>query len=171
MNDREIRIPITSLKDYLNEVGITVTSLAELSGVSRLHLQKCLSGEVDERNGAVRTMSDESLARVQDGLHELSLQLKYVFILYNTDQEVVKRNGCRYCPGCVDQIKEQLSPYMSIQPFLEYALGWNRSKIRNVMDIKKGASYGNISQDDVNRINVTLAEVATRLDVFTLTKG
>lgn len=170
MGNREIRIPITNLKDYLNEVGITVTALAELSGVNRLHLHKCMMGEVDDRNGAVRKMSDENLARVQAGLHQLSLQLKYRFIFYNSDQEVVKHNGGRYCPGCVEQIKEQLSPYMNILPFMQHSLGWSRSKIRNVINIKKSASYGNICRNDVDRINVTLAEVATRLDVFTLIK-
>lgn len=171
MNKREIRIPITRLKEYLNDVGITVSCLSELSGINRLHLSKCLSGEVDERNGKIRTMSDENLALLQDALHHLSVELKYIFIYYNPESEVCKRNGCRYCPDCVDQIKSQLGKYINILPFMHYALGWNRSKIRNVMDIKNSIAYGNISADDCNRINITLAEIATRLDVFTLTKG
>lgn len=171
MNDREIKIPVIKLKDYLNEVGLTVTALADLSGIHVRHLQKCLVGEVDQRNGAVRTMSDDNLARLQDGLHELSLRLKYVFIFYNTDKEEVKRNGNRYCKDCVAQIKHELSQYFGVLPFMMYALGWNRSKVRNVMDIEKGFAFGNISQDDVNRINVKLAEIAARLDSLTLVKG
>lgn len=170
MNEREIRIPVIKLKDYLNEVGITVTALAELSGINIRHLQKCLVGEVDQRNGSIRTMSDDNLTRLQDALHELSLRLKYVFIFYNTDLEVVKRNGNRYCKDCVDQIKRELSPYFNILPFMQYTLGWNRSKVRNVMDIRDGFAYGNIRQDDVNRINVKLAEIATRLEMLTVTK-
>lgn len=171
MNNREIRIPVTQLKKYLNEVGITITCLSELSGINRLHLNKCLSGEVDERTGKMRTMSDENLALLQEALHHLSIELKYTFIYYNTESEICKRNGRRYCPDCVDQIKSQLSKYINILPFMHYALGWNRSKIRNVMDIKSGIAYGNISEDDCSRINVTLAEIATRLDIFTLTKS
>ena len=171
MNGREIKIPVTKLKDYLNEVGITVQSLVNLSGIKARHLHKCLSGEVDLRNGTVRTLSDANLARLQDAIHELSLKLKYIFIFYNTDKEICKKNGRRYCPDCVNQIKSQLSPYINILPFVQYALGWNRSKVRNVMDMKGGFAYGNISQDDCNRINIILAEIATRLDVFTLTKG
>ena len=169
--NREIRIPVTKLRDYLNEVGLTATALAELSGISTRHLQKCLVGEVDQRNGAVRTMSDENLALLQDALHRLAVNLKYIFIFYNPELEVVKRSGNRYCKDCVYQIKEQLSPYFSVLPFMMYALGWTRSKVRNVMDIEKGFAFGNISQDDVNRINVKLAEIATRLDMLTLTKG
>ena len=170
MNGREIRLSVTRLKDYLDEVGIKVTPLAELSGMTIQHLQKCLVGEVDQRNGAVRTMSDDNLAHLQEALHQLSLKLKYTFIYYNTDMEIEKRNGCRYCPDCVGQIKQQLSPYFSILAFMQYALGWNRNKVRNIMDMKTGTVYGNISRDDVNRINIKLAEIATRLDVFTLTK-
>ena len=168
---REIRIPVTKLMDYLNEVGLTVTALAELSGIGTRHLQKCLVGEVDQRNGAVRTMSDENMELLQDALHRLALNLKYIFIFYNPELEVVKRSGNRYCKDCVRQIKEQLSPYFNVLPFMQYALGWNRSKVRNVMDIEKGFAFGNISQDDVNRINVVLAEIATRLDLLTLTRG
>ena len=171
MNQREIRIPVTRLKDYLGEVGITVTCLAELSGINRLHLSKCLSGEVDERNGRQRTMSADSQERLQEALHELALKLKYTFILYNEDLEVRKRNGSRYCPDCVEQIKTQLSPYINILPFVQHTLGWNRSKARNIIDNKRSITYGNISQDDVNRINITLAETAARLDLLTLTRG
>lgn len=171
MNNREIRIPVTRLRDYLNEVGITVTALAELSGINLRHLQKCLVGEVDERNGDVRALSDDNLARLQEALHELSVTLKYIFIYYNPDLEVEKKNGRRYCPDCVEQIKQQLSPYIKVLPFIKYALGWNRSKIQNVMLIKNGFASGNISQDDCNRINIVLAEIATRLDALTLVKN
>ena len=168
---REVRIPVTRLREYLNEVGITVTTLAELSGINTRHLQKCLAGEVDQRNGAIRTLSDENLALLQDALHRLAISLKYVFIFYNPATQTEKRNGKWYCKDCVKQIKQQLSPYFNILPFMIYALGWTRSKVRNVMDIEKGFAYGNISQDDVNRINVKLAEIAARLDTLTLVRG
>ncbi len=63
-----------------------------------------------------------------------------------------------------------MSPYINILPFMQYALGWNRSKVRNVINNKKSITYGNISQDDVNRINIMLAETAARLDMLTLTR-
>lgn len=170
MERREIKIPVTRLKNYLNEVGVTVTALAELSGINLRHLQKCLAGEVDQRNGAIRTMSDDNLVLLQDALHELSLKLKYLFIYYNTDLEVVKRTGRRYCPDCVGQIKQQLSPYFSVLPFMQYALGWNRSKVRNVIDIKSSFVFGNISQEDCDKINMALAEIAARFDMLTLVK-
>lgn len=170
MNEREIRIPITRLKDYLGEAGITVTCLSELSGINRLHLNMCLNGVIDERNGRVRTMSDDNIERLQEALHQLAMKLKYIFILYNTDMEVVKQNGRRYCPDCMEQIKTQLSSYINILPFMQQSLGWNRSKARNVIN-KKSIAYGNISQDDVNRINIFLAEMATRLDMLTLKRN
>lgn len=169
--EREIRIPVTKLRGYLNEVGLTITTLADLSGINRMHLSKCLAGEVDQRNGATRTLSDDNLVHLQDALHELSLRLKYIFIFYNSDLEVVKRNGKRYCKDCVDQIKHELSPYFAVLTFMQYALGWTRSKVRNVMDIRDGFAFGNISQDDVNRINVKLAGIAAQLDRLTLVKG
>lgn len=169
-NKKEVKVHVTRLKDYLGEVGITVTVLSKLSGINLNHLHKCLAGEVDERNGSVRTMSEENLDRLQEAIHQLSLRLKYIFILYNTDNEEVKQNGNRYCKDCLNQIHEQLSPVFRLLPFMQYALGWNRSKVRNIMDNKKSTSYGNISQDDVNRINVKLEEVATRLDLLTIVR-
>lgn len=168
--EREIRIPVTRLKDYLGEVGINVSALAELADINVTHLHKCLSGEVDGRNGSVRTMSDDNLSRLQEALHQLAMKLKYTFILYNEDLEVVKQGGRRYCKDCVDQIKQQLPPYISVLPFMQYALGWSRSKVLNVMNCKNGFAYGNISQDDVNTVNLKLAEVSTRLDLLTIVR-
>ena len=170
MKQREIRIPVTRLKEYLYEVGINISALAELADINIIHLHKCLAGEVDSRTGSVRTMSDDNLSRLQEALHQLSMKLKYTFILYNTDLEIVKQGGHRYCPNCVDQIKEQLPPYIRVQPFIQYALGWTRSKVLNVMSCKAGIVYGNISQDNVNTINLKLSEVATRLDMLTIIK-
>lgn len=169
-SQREIRIPLIKLRGYLNEVGLTITALAELSGINPRHLQKCMVGEVDLRNGTMRTMSDKNITLLQNALHELSLKLKYIFIFYNPEMENVKRNGNRYCKDCVVQIKQQLSPYFNILPFMMYVMGWNRSKVRNVMDIEKSFVFGNISQDDVNRINIKLAEIATRLDMLIITR-
>lgn len=170
MGEREIRIPITDMKDYLKEVGITITALSRLSGINLTHLRMCMDGRVDERTGRKRTMSDNKLKNLQEALHQLSLNLKHIFIFYNTDLEEVKHNGNRYCKDCVKQLREQLSPYFRLQPFMQYALGWNWSKVRNTIDNKKSITYGNISQADVNRINIKLAEIATRLDKLTVIK-
>lgn len=170
MNEREVSIPVTSLKDYLKETGITISTLSELSGINLNHLNKCLNGEVDRRNGKKRTMSAENLERLQESLHQLSLRLKYIFILYNTDFEEVKQNGHRYCKDCVRQLREQLSPYFRLLPFMQYALGWNRSKVLNTITNKDSITYGNIRQEDVANINNVLNEVATWLDTITLTK-
>ena len=158
------------LKEYLKELGITVNVLSEYSGINLGHLTMCLNGTIDSRNGCSRILSEDKLKQLQDALHEIALKLKYVFIFYNTDFEVVKQNGNRYCSNCVDQIKDQLSPYFKLLPFMEYALGWNKSKVCNVINSKKSISYGNISQQDVNRINIVLAEIAALLDRITLVK-
>ena len=171
MRQKEIRIRVTKLKDYLGDVGINVSALAELSDINVIHLHKCLAGEVDDRDGSVRTMSNENMDQLQDGLHQLALKINSMSIFYNTDLETVKQGGRRYCKDCVDQIKQQLHPYISVLPFMQHALGWNRSKVLNVMNCKNGFAYGNISEDDVNLINKTLGNVATRLDEFTLIKG
>lgn len=171
MESREIRIPVTKLKDHLNEVGIKIQVLCQMTGITAPHLYKALSGEVDYRTGSVRMLSRENIELLQEALHQMSLKLKYIFIFYNTDLEVCKQNGRRYCPDCVQQIKQQLSPFISVLTFLQYALGWNRSKVSNVMTIKTSPAYGNISQDDVNQINIKLAEIATRLDMLTLTQS
>ena len=166
----ENKISVIKLKNYLNEVGITVTALSKLSDINVRHLQKCLSGEIDIRDGRVRTLSNKNVERLQDALHQLSLNLKYIFIFYNKEREVVRRNGRCYCPECVEQIKQQLSPYFNILTFMQYSLNWSRSKIRNIMEIKGSYSYGNISEDDCNRINITITDISARLDTFTLIK-
>ncbi len=163
-------ISISELKDYLGKVDITVTSLAELSGVGATHLYKCMVGEVDGRNGAVRTMSAENMERLQEGLHQMSHILGSMRIYYDADTEICKRSGRRYCPDCVEQIKEKLSPYINILPFMQHTLGWNKSKVHNVMNITTSSSYGNITLDDCSRINNMLAEISATLHNYKIKK-
>lgn len=166
MEQYQIKITVNRLKDYLDEAGIKVVGLARLSCLNPQHLSKALCATPEGKNAVPTTLSQHHLELLEEGLHQLSDALRNTFIIYNVEQEVVKAGGRRYCPGCVEQIKEKLSPYVMVQPFVCAALGWNRSKYQNVMAIKKGIAYGNISREDCERINVRLAEVSARLHLF-----
>lgn len=169
MLQKEIKMPLTKLKDYLNETGVKTTCLAELSAISSAHLNKSLKGTREYVGGPPTVLSKKMLGQLQDALHELSLRLRDIFIFYNTDLEIVRNNGNRYCPDCVDQIKELLPKYMKVSVFIQYALGWNLSKTRNILDIKQGYAYGNISSTDVSLINAALTSISATLDRITLT--
>ena len=167
MTARKVQIGIRTLKEYLSEVSIKTVGLARLSDMNPQHLSKALCGTPDNRNGRPSTLSRDAIRQLEFGLELLSSTLQDIFIAYDPDQEVCKQGGRCYCPSCVNQIKQKLSPYILVTPFMEYALGWSRSKVRNVMDINTSASYGNITRADCDRINITLAEVAARLSMFT----
>ena len=167
MAKRKIQTDIRRLKDYLDQVGIKTVGLARLSNLQPQHLSKSLCGTPDNKNGRPATLSRDNLRQFEFGLELLSDALQDIFISYDPDMEVCKQGGSCYCPACVEQIKQKLKPYIGVLPFMQYALGWNYSKARNVMDIKSSASYGNITRYDCDRINITLAEVSVRLSMFT----
>lgn len=166
MEKRKVLINLITLKDYMDEVGLKTVGLARLSNLNPQHISKALCGTPDTRNGRSATMSRDGLRQLEFGVELLSDALQDIFITYDSDHEVCKQGGRCYCPACVDQIKQKLGPYISVLPFMQYALGWNYSKVRNVMDMKNSASYGNISRADCDGINLKLVEVAARLGVF-----
>lgn len=167
MEEKKVQISVRKLKGYLDEAGIRVSKLAEMSDIGYDHLYMSLCGTVDQRNGDVRTLGRDNLRKLEFGVEQLAYGIGNTFISYDPDLEICKRNGRRYCPACVAQIKEKLRPYMGVLPFMQYALGWPYYKVRNVMDITTSPAYGNISRDDCDAINICLAEVSARLKLFT----
>lgn len=166
MEKRKVEISIRRLKVYLDEVGIKVVKLAELSDINPQHLSKALCGTPDNKTGKPTSLTLDDLHNLEFGMEQLSYELGNIFIVYDTDREIVKRSGNRYCPACVEQIKEKIRPYMSLLPFIQKTLGWNYSKVRNVLDKKDSPSSGNISRDDCDRINIRMAEIAACLGSF-----
>ena len=168
MVKRKIHTDLRRLKEYMDEVGLKTVGLARLSNLQPVHLSKSLCGTPDNRNGRPATLSRDGLHQLEFGLELLSDALQDIFIIYETDSEICKQGGKRYCPACVEQIKQKLKPYIGVLPFMQYALGWNYGKVRNVMDFKNSASYGNITRYDCDRINITLVEIAAHLNMFTI---
>lgn len=166
MEKRKVEISIRRLKVYLDEVGIKVVKLAELSDLNPQHLSKALCGTPDNKTGRPTSLTQEQLRSLEFGMEQLAYELGNIFIAYDHDLEVVKRSGNRFCPACVEQIKQKIRPYMSLLPFMQQTLGWNYSKVRNVIDKQDSPSSGNISRDDCDRINIRMAEIAARLGSF-----
>jgi len=157
---------IQELKEYLDEVGIKTAKLAELSDIKPQHLSKALCGTYDPNAGGPTTLSRENLIRLQFGLEQMAYGLRHSFITYIQEEEILKNNGKRFCPVCVSIIKERLRSYFPIIPFMQTVTGWNYSKARNVMDVTTSSSYGNISREDCDHINIRLAEIADNLERF-----
>lgn len=171
MEQRMIQITVRQLKDYLDNDGIKVAGLARLSYLNPQRLSKALCGTPDSKSGAPTTLSEQSISLLEDGLHQLARELSDIFIIYDTGSDKEKKNGAHYSRACVQQIKQKLKPYIMVQPFVSATLGWTDSKYQNVMSIKKSTTYGNISKEDCDSLNLRLAEVAARLDRISLTKG
>lgn len=171
MEQRMIQITVRQLKDYLDNDGIKVAGLARLSYLNPQRLSKALCGTPDGKSGVPTALSEHSVNLLEDGLHQLARELADIFIIYDTSSDKEKANGAHYSLGCVQQIKQKLKPYIMVQPFVSATLGWSDSKYQNVMSIKKSTTYGNISKEDCDSLNLRLAEVAARLDRICLTKG
>lgn len=151
---------LRNLKRFLETNSIKITKLAELAELSPTHLSKALCGTPDKKDGTPTTLSTDALQSLKFGVEQLAYEIGNLSIEYDEYHEEVKRNGCRYCKSCVIQIKDRLMPYMDILPFLQAALGWNRYKVLNVMNVTTSSSYGNISRSDCDSINCYLKKMA-----------
>ena len=57
-----------------------------------------------------------------------------------------------------------LGKYLNITSLICRMLGWSKSKKKNVFGAPTVKNYGNISEDDVNAINVEIMSVAGFLE-------
>ena len=68
------------------------------------------------------------------------------------------KNGRTYDPGMIEPINI-LGEYLNMTAVIERLLGWSKSKKSNVFAAPTSKNYGNISEDDVNKINMEVLAI------------
>lgn len=154
----KVKVSSDVLYQYITEHGIKLTRLAEFAGVSNANINRCLKHDLNS-NGKpqifTRKITDkinEALPRIADMLRESTLQ-------FGSSQVFTNQHGRTYDPALVEQMKK-IGNILNLTALVERVLGWNKSKKENILVIRSSKVYGNIREEDVNRINAELLAVA-----------
>lgn len=150
------------LYKYLTEHDVKVSRIAELMGVIPQMVISCFRHNKNH-NGNPRYFSVESIGKLNDALPKLAIQLRQCVMTFGTDKMYSNKYGRTYDPGMIEQFN-YLGELMNLTNLVKRILGWSRSKKNSVFCSPKSKAYGNITKDDVTKVNAEILAVAGVLE-------
>ena len=160
----KIKVSQDFLYNYLQEHNIIFSMVSGKMGVSSDIVRQCLRRDLN-RLGKPMKLSAANIERMNVALEQIANELRQcVFTLENKDTRDNHR-GTTYYQGCVADFK-RINEYFKLNGLTERILGWNKTKCRTTLFIENSPVYGNITKEDVDRINAELLAVAGVLSSY-----
>jgi hypothetical protein len=161
----KIKVSQDFLYDYLTEHNFIISSIGGMMGISDSVVRACFL-HTPNRHGKPQKFSASNIQRLNDTLGLVANELRGCLLTFGSNQTFTNQRGTTYDPTVVDQIKNGMNKYFKLRGLLNRLLGWNITKCRTTLSIIKSPVYGNITREDVDRINAELLAVAGVLSSY-----
>lgn len=161
---KKVKVTQDVLYRYILEHNVNISGLAREMDANASFVIACFKHNPD-RLGKPRRFTSATLPRLNEALGTFALKMRRSTITFGSEQTYTNRFKNTYDPGTMPAIK-QLAQYFNITSFIVRVLGWTRNKKNAIFSNPSSITYGNISQDDVNRINAELLAVAGVLSSY-----
>lgn len=164
INDMKVQVTSDTLYQYLLEHNFTISLLSKYMGVSNGIV--CNSFQhVPNRLGKPMKFSAANLEKLNAVLPQIADDLRRATITFGSEQTFTNSWGNTYDPAAREAVLA-VGNYFKITPFLLRILGWKKGKRDMILVSTKSPVYGQVSQEDVNRINAELLSVAGVLSSY-----
>ena len=162
----KIKVTQDELYQYLQIHGVKLLRLSEMMGTGDNMVSQCFKHSKD-RHGVPRHFTARSIALINRSMPQLAGELRTCLLHYGSEFTYTNKHGREYDPGQIELIKH-LGRYLNITVVTRNVLGWNLYKRKQVLSNTRAANYGNISKEDVIRINTEILSIAAVLDSYEL---
>lgn len=160
----KVQVTSDTLYQYLLEHNFTISLLSKYMGVSNGIV--CNSFQhVPNRLGKPMKFSAANLEKLNAVLPQIADDLRRATITFGSDQTFTNSWGKTYDPAAREAVLA-VGNYFKITPLLLRILGWKKGKRDMILVSTKSPVYGQVSQEDVNRINAELLSVAGVLSSY-----
>lgn len=154
-----LRISQDELYKYLKEHDVKMSRVAEEMGMAPATVTSCFQHR-NNRHGNPRHFTVENVKKLNISLCALSEKLRSCVLKFGTDKMYTNKHGRTYDPGMIEPIN-RLGEFLNMTAVMERLLGWSKSKKANVFTSPSIKNFGNISEEDVNAINMEIISVAS----------
>lgn len=158
---KKVQISQDALYEYLKEHGVKIVRLAELTGLSTTTFNLCFK-HAPYPNGTLRAFSAKAVEAINKALPKMAIGIADCVMTFGSEQTYVNQLGMCYDPALIERIKN-VGNWINLTVMARKALGWSFYMKEAKLNTPSSASYGNITQEDVNRINAELLSVAGML--------
>lgn len=160
----KVKVNQDFLYQYLLDHDIIISAIMRTMGVSSGIVIGCFRHDLN-RHGKPLVFSAKNIERLNAALPELAGAIRRSLLVFGTGHEFANSRGTVYDPGLLPAVKA-LSAYFNLNKFLLRVLGWKVGKKEMVLCSPSSKVFGNISRDDVDRINAELLSVAGVLSSY-----
>ena len=160
----KIKVSQDFLYQYLQEHNFTLSVIGKRMEVSNGILMGCFHHDLN-RLGKPLSFSVKNIQRMNVALEQIANELRQCIITLENKDHHENSRGKTYYEGCVADFK-RINEYFKLNGLTERILGWNNTKCRTTLFIENSPVYGNITEEDVNRINAELLAVAGVLSSY-----
>ena len=149
------------LRDFIKAHDLKRARIAEVAGLSEGSCASCLNHQVIN-GGVPRSFTRQTIARMNEELPKMAEAIASCVMEWGTDPKELKngRKGRVYDKTLVEPIKVRVAYFFNINPFLERVVNWTKTYKHNVLETNTGKAHGNITQEEMNRINDELEFVS-----------
>ena len=162
MNNVKMKMSQDQLYKYLMDHDVKLSRLAEQMGLS-LTAVSAYFRHLPNMHGNPRTFSVDNIKKLNDAIRSFSQELRACLLHFGTDKMYTNKHGRTYDPGMIEPINH-LGKYLNTTALMGRMLGWSKSKKANIFGAPTVKNYGNISEDDVDVLNVEIMSVAGVLE-------
>lgn len=160
----KVQVTSDTLYKYLQEHDFIISVLSKYMGVSNGIVCNSFK-HVLNRLGKPMKFSAANLAKLNAALPVIAEDLRKATITFGSDQTFTNSWGNTYDPAAREAVLA-VGNYFKITPFLFRILEWKKGKRDTILVSKTSPVYGQVCQDDVNRINAELLSVAGVLSSY-----
>ena len=165
----KIKVSQDTLYRYLLDHNVKVIRFAELMGTTESYIHLCFKHQ-GGRGTYVRTFSAPMIAKLNGAMLQVANELRGCVLTFGSDKTYTNSHGRTYDPGLIEPMKH-VGDFLMLTGLTQRILGWSESKKENVLVTKTSKAYGNISREDVDRINAELLSVAAVLESYEVVPG
>lgn len=153
-----IKVSQDTLYQYIQEHNIKLVRLAELMELSEASINSCFKHHITNR-GVPRSFTPAAIDKLNFAIWRIAAELRQRLLTFGSDQVFTNAHGRTYDPALVEPMK-RVGEYLNLTALTQRVLGWNKGKKENILVTPSSKVYGNISEDDANRINTELLAIA-----------
>lgn len=162
MEKQLLKMSQDALYDFLVHHDIKISRIADEMGVTPSCVQSCFVHRLS-RHGKPRSFTVDSIAKLNEALREYSNSLRSCLLKFGTEQKFTNKHGRTYDPGMIENLNH-LGEYLNLTAVVRRILGWSKSKKNNVFSTPSSKNYGNISEDDIDQINMEILTIVGTFD-------
>lgn len=162
--DNKVKVSQDTLFKYWKDHHLKLVRLSELTGMSEATINVCFK-HYPGNNGQPRVFTPDGIVKINEALPRLADAIRGSVMTFGSDRVFTNTHNNTYDPALVEPMKH-IGEYINISAMVRDVLGWAAKKKDAILVSTASKVYGNISEEDMVKINNELLAIAGVLSSY-----